>query len=63
MKDEIKAYAEYLLNLGVVKKPDMPKFDVSAYTESEYLSTIFEINKDYENIDEEYLTIKYLKHL
>ncbi len=63
MKDEIKAYAEYLLNLGVVKKPDMPKFDVSAYTESEYLSTIFEINKDYENIDEEYLTIEYLKHL
>ena len=34
MNKEINAYAEYLLNFGVVKKPPMPNFDVSAYTDN-----------------------------
>ena len=61
MDEEIMAYQEYLLNFGVVKKPQMPKFDVSAYTENEYLSLIFDLMKDFDLVDDEYLTIKHLK--
>ena len=60
MDKEIEGYAKYLLNFGVVRKPQMPKFDVNAYTESEYLSVVFELEKLF-NFDEEYLIIRYLK--
>ena len=60
MNEEIKEYAKYLLSFGVVKKPKMPKFKVDAYTESEYLSVVFEWQKLF-NFDEEYLTIKHIK--
>ena len=60
MDKEIEEYAKYLLGFGVVKRPIMPKFDVKAYTESEYLSVVFEWQKLF-NFDEEYLTIQHLK--
>ena len=60
MNEEIEEYAKYLLNFGCVNKPLMPKFNVSAYTESEYLSVVFEWQKLF-NFDEENITVKYLK--
>ena len=61
MNEEIMAYEEYLLNFGVVKKPQMPKFDFRAYTDNEYTSIIFELLNDFDLIDDEYLTIAHLK--
>ena len=60
MNKEIEEYVKYLLNFGMVEKPIMPKFDVGAYTESEYLSVVFEWQKLF-NFDDENLTIKHLK--
>lgn len=61
MWEEIKEYEKYLLNFGMVKKPIMPKFDVSAYTDNEYASAIFDILKDFDLIDDEYLTVDRFK--
>lgn len=61
MDEEIIEYQKYLLNFGEVNKPKMPKFDLLAYTDNEYLSSIFDIIKDYEYIDDECLTLQYLK--
>ena len=61
MNEEIKAYEEYLLNFGMVEKPQMPKFDLQAYTENEYTSAIFELLKDFDKIDDEYLIVERFK--
>jgi len=61
MNDEIKGYEKYLSSFGVVEKPQMPKFDTSAYTDNEYVSTVFELLKDFDKVDDEFLTIRYLK--
>ena len=61
MNREIEEYEKYLLNFGMFKKPQMPKFDVGAYTDNEYLSVIFDLMKDFDLFDDEYLTIKHLK--
>ncbi len=55
------AYEMYLDSFGVVKKPAMPKFDLSAYTDNEYISAINELLKDYDGLDDEYLILKHLK--
>ena len=60
MNEEIEAYIKYLSGFSLVSKPLMPKFDVGAYTESEYLSVVFELQKLFD-FDEEYLTLKHLK--
>ncbi len=61
MNEEVNAYIEYLANLHEIKRPTMPIFDILAYTDSEYSMTIKEIMRDYENIDDYYLTIQHLK--
>lgn len=61
MNEEIMEYVKYLLNFGMVQKPEMPKFDVNAYTDNEYLSAIFESMNAFDLIDDEQLTIKHLK--
>ena len=61
MNEEIKAFEEYLLSFGMLKKPIMPKVDVLTYTDIEYLSLICELNSEFDLIDDEYLTIHYLK--
>ena len=61
MNEEIEAYMEYLLNFGMVQKPKMPRFDVGAYTDNEYLDTVFDVLKDMDNIDDEYLTHRHLE--
>ena len=61
MVEEIEAYINYLLNFGMVEKPQMPNFDVCAYNDNEYLSVLNNTTLWFENIDDEYLTIKHLK--
>ncbi len=61
MDEEIRAYEEYLLNFGVVERPKMPKFDLSAYTDNEYTSTVFELLKDFDGFDDEYLSVERFK--
>ena len=61
MWEEIREYQKYILNFRAVKKPIMPKFDVLAYTDNEYTSAIFNTMKDFDLIDDEYLTIDRFK--
>ena len=61
MNEEILEYAKYLMNFGEIKKPKMPNFNTHAYTENEYLSAVWDIMEVFDQIDDEYLTIKHLK--
>ena len=61
MDDEVSAYIDYVSNLGEVVRPQIPKFRYSAYSDSEYKNAIFEVMKDYENVDDFDITIKHLK--
>lgn len=60
MNEEIEEYEKYLLSFGVVQKPVLPKFDLRAYTDNEYLSAFFEAYFAFENVDDEYLSILHL---
>lgn len=61
MYDLVEAYVEFLLGMKEFEKPEMPKFDVSAYTESEYLSVMEFIENDYKYLDDLRLTESFLK--
>lgn len=61
MKEEIYEYFDYLLNFNAVEKPSMPKFNVSAYTENEYISAVNDLMLDFEKFDDFETTLKYLK--
>ena len=61
MNEEINAYYEYLLNFDMVKKPQMPNFDVGAYTDNEYKTLIFDLLHDFDMCDDFNLTINHLK--
>lgn len=61
MNDEVNAYVEYLLKFGELTRPQMPKIDHSAYSDSEYKNAINDVMRDYENVDDFDITIKYLK--
>ena len=61
MNEIAEAYIKFLSCFKTVNKPLMPKFDVHAYTESEYLNAIYSINKELEKIDDLNLTIQFLK--
>ena len=61
MDEEIREYVQLLYNVKEVEKPLMPKFDLSAYTDNEYLSAISSIQNDFDLIDDFAVTIKFLK--
>ena len=61
MNQEILAYIEYLSNFSELTRPTMPNFDLSAYSDSEYISSISSVLKDYENVDDIDVTIERLK--
>ena len=61
MNEEVIAYIEYLSKLEEIKRPLMPRIDVSAYTDNEYLTAIDEIIHDFENIADYPLTLRHLK--
>lgn len=55
MDDEITDYIKYILSLVEIKRPKMPTFSLSAYTESEYINSINEIMNEYSHLDLEAL--------
>ena len=61
MDEEIKEYQNYLFNFGMIEKPLMPKFDLLAYTDNEYLYAINSIMEEFKCIDDFQLTINYLR--
>lgn len=61
MNDYVEAYIEFLQNFQELERPVMPKFDVSAYTESEYVTAINEVVREYEYIDDLGVTEHFLK--
>ena len=61
MNKLVDAYIEFLQNSRELVRPVMPKFNVFAYTESEYENAINEINLDYEFIDDLSVTEHFLK--
>ncbi len=61
MREEIGEYEKYLASFNSVDKPQMPRFDVSAYNDNEYLAVVNELLLDFDSVDDMYLTIQYLK--
>ena len=61
MIDLVEAYIEFLQNFTELERPLIPKFDVTAYTESEYVSAVEDILKDCEYIDDLSITEHFLK--
>ena len=61
MHDEIREYEKFLCHSLEIKKPQMPIFDVSAYTDNEYLLSIADLNEAFDYIDDLCLTLNFLK--
>ena len=61
MFEEFEEYAKYFERLNEVCKPLMPSFDISAYTDNEYINEISSIQNDFDRFDDFDLTLKYLK--
>ena len=61
MNEIVDAYIKFLLNSRELIRPAMPKFDVSAYTESEYVTAINDVMREYEYIDDLGVTEHFLK--
>jgi len=61
MNEFVNAYIEFLLNSRELVCPAMPNFNISAYTESEYVTAIRDIMREYENIDDLGVTEHFLK--
>lgn len=51
MDDVVSEYIQYILKLVEIKRPEMPSFQISAYTENEYNNAIIEINEDFKYAD------------
>ena len=61
MNEEVFAYIEYLSRLNEIKQPLMPRITISANTDNEYDIAIKDIMRDFENVDDYYLTLQHLK--
>ena len=61
MIDLVEAYIEFLQNFQELERPLMPKFNVSAYTESEYVGAVEDVMREYEFIDDLSVTEHFLK--
>ena len=61
MFELISAYVEYLSSLKQIVRPQMPKIEPEAYTDSEYEIAIRQLENDYAGVDDFETTIKFLK--
>lgn len=61
MQREILNYIEYLKTFKEVNKPIMPNFDISAYTDIEYIKMISELQKDFDNFEDLEVYLQFLK--
>ena len=55
------AYIEFLLKFRELERPLMPKFDVFAYTDSEYLNAIKDVENLFSLVDDLSVTERFLK--
>ena len=60
MNDEIREYIAYLSKSLTFVKPSMPKFDIYAYTDNEYLNAIRSIMRDFDLVNDD-LVARYLE--
>ncbi len=61
MNELIREYIEYIAHLKEIDRPKMPKFDPSAYTESEYTYAINDLMALYDKVDDFELTLQFIK--
>lgn len=61
MFELISAYVEYLSSLKQIVRPQMPKIEPEAYTDSEYEIVMQQLENDYAGVDDFETTIKFLK--
>lgn len=61
MVNLVEAYIEFLQNFHELERPLMPKFNISAYTESEYVGAVDELIREYEFVDDLSITEHFLK--
>lgn len=61
MNEEILAYFEYLQKFKELEKPPMPKFDLLAYNDNEYMLAMKELEKEFDSIDDLQPTLKHLQ--
>jgi hypothetical protein len=61
MQREIFAYIDYLNSFKEFKKPKMPKFDITAYTDIEYQKAILEIDDEFNGVNDIEVYLKFLK--
>ncbi len=61
MDELIREYINYIAHLEEIKRPEMPNFNLSAYTESEYVDTIKELMDAYDLVDDFELTVQFIK--
>lgn len=61
IEQEAKEYAKYLARTVEIKRPKLPNYKLSAYTDNEYITNFWEIQNDFDAFDDSYLVEKHLK--
>ena len=61
MNELVDAYIDFLISIKEVNKHPMPNIDVNAYTESEYLYAMREINDAFKDVDDLHITENFVK--
>ena len=61
MQREIFHYIEYINRFKELKKPQMPNFDLGAYTDIEYYKAINEINEEFDRFNDLKVYEEFLK--
>lgn len=61
MIEEVEAYIDFLSRFNEVNRPISPQYDYFAFADKKYVEAIDGIMRDYELIDDFYLTIKHIK--
>ena len=61
MKQEILAYVEYLSSFAELSRPEMPNFNLLAYSDNEYVNAINVVMNDYQNVNDINITLERLK--
>ncbi len=62
MNKLISEYVKYLFSLKEIARPQMPKFNLNAYTDNEYKIAIAQVELDFNGVDDFETTINFLKN-
>ena len=61
MNELAEAYIEYIAKLKTIRKPQMPKFDLSAYNDNNYKRMILNLNQEFDCFDDLNVYLAFLK--